>query len=196
MSRKKSVSLCAQLFRKEQENILEFITQAEKGLSARHISMIYDAAIIKLYVAFEHMILGALVGAINNDTSTLSSTTQITFPKHLTDEVCEYIITGGGYFNFRGRGGLIRDMHKYVPTDHYLLKAISDKKYRQSMDRLCALRNFAAHESPKSKREALNAIGQERVGTAGSWLKRQNRLREIANDLSDLSRDVEANAPH
>lgn len=196
MPRKKSVALCAQQFRTDTRNIRVFCTQAEKGLRARHISLIYDAAIIKLYAAFERMILGALVGAINNDTSTVSTTTQIAFPKHLTDEVCEYIITGGGYFDFRGRSGLIQEIRKYVPNGHYLLVTVRCPTYKQSLEQLCALRNFAAHESPVSKKHALNAIDQKRMGAAGSWLKRQNRFRTIANDLRDLSKDIEASAPH
>ena len=49
----------------------------------------YDGAVIKLYAAFERMIMGALTGAINNDTYQLSVSTSVQFPKHLTDEVCE-----------------------------------------------------------------------------------------------------------
>ena len=197
MPRKKSVPLCAQQFRKDQGDILRFCAQSEKRLRRdRHITLVYDAAIIKIHAAFERMILGALVGAINNDTSMLSNTTQIDFPKHLTDEVCEYIITGGGYFDFKRRDGLIREIRKYVPEGHYLLKAVRKAAYRESLERLCSLRNFAAHESPASKKQVLKDINQERVGAAGSWLKRQNRLQAIANDLSALSKEIEANAPH
>lgn len=197
MPRKKCVALCAKQFRKDTRNIRAFCAQSEKRPRRdRHITLIYDAAIIKLYAAFERMILGGIVGAINNDTSTLSSTTQIAFPKHLRDEVCEYIITGGGYFDFRGRSGLIREIRKYVPDGHYLLAAVRNPAHKQSIEQLCALRNFAAHESPVSKRQALEAIGQKRMGSAGAWLKRQNRLRTIMSHLSRLSREIEANAPH
>ena len=196
MPKKKSVKLCTQRFREDQEDLLHFCTESEKVLNDRHISLVYDTAIIKLYAAFECMILHALTGAINNNTSVLNETTFIEFPKHLTDEVCEYIITGSGYFDFRGRDGLIREIRKYVPRDHYLVEAIKEKAYGKSLNQLFALRNLAAHESRVSKRAALQSIGQQRVKSAGSWLKLQNRLQGIVDDLSDLSRRIEHDAPY
>ena len=195
MPKKKSVKACAQRFSKDAEELLEFCAEA-KGLSDRHKSLAYEMAIIKLYAAFERMILGALTGAINNDTSVLGATTRVDFPKHLTDEVCAYIITGGGYFDFRGRSGLIGEIKKYVPNDHYLLEAVKASAYKQSLDRLCALRNYAAHESSASKKAALEAVGQERMRSAGSWLKVQNRFQDLVDRLSDLSCSVEQGAPY
>ena len=86
----------------------------------------------------------------------------------------EYILVGGGYFDFHGRDGLIKEVKKYVPEDHYLLRAIKASKYKTSLDQLCTLRNYAAHDSMASKKQALKSIGQERMGSAGSWLKVQN----------------------
>ncbi len=195
MPKKKSVKACAQQFRKDAEEFLEFCAEA-KGLSDRNKSLAYELAIIKLYAAFERMILEALTGAINNDTSVLGATTRVDFPKHLRDEVCEYIITGGRYFDFRGRSGLIREIKKYVPPNHYLLEAVKDSAYQLPLDQLCALRNYAAHESSISKKAALEAVGQQRMGSAGSWLKVQNRLQSLVNQLSDLSCRVEQGAPY
>jgi len=48
---------------------------------------LHEYAVIRLYREFESLILQGLVGAINNDTSTLSATSGVQFPKHLTDEV-------------------------------------------------------------------------------------------------------------
>ncbi len=39
------------------------------------------AELIKLSAQFEHLVLHALVGAINNDSSLLTATTGVTFPK-------------------------------------------------------------------------------------------------------------------
>ena len=194
--KKKSVRLCTRRFEEKASEVLEFCGKAEEVLSEAHVSLVYDAAIIKLYAHFEQMIVESLTGAINNDTSQISITTNIQFPKHLTDEVCEYIITKGGYFNFRGRDGLIDEIKKHVPDNHYLVKVIKNNAYRQSLDRLCALRNYAAHGSDSSKRSALKSIGQKKMRSAGSWLKKQNRLQDIASSLCNLSKDIEASAPY
>ena len=101
----------------------------------------------------------------------LSQTANVRFPKHLTDEVCEYLVTGGRFFDFKGRDGLIKTLKRFVPDDHYLIQTIRKPAYRQALERLPALRNFAAHDSDQSKRAALDATGQHRLGSAGAWLK-------------------------
>ena len=140
--------------------------------------------------------LSAIVGAINNDTETISSTTGVEFPKHLTDEVCEYLVLGGNYFDFKGRDGLIKILKRFVPGDHYLLTIIKEDRYKSSLEKLSALRNYAAHESYQSKRAALTAIDQERVGSAGSWLKSQGRFVSISQRLKELANEIEESAPY
>ena len=196
MPKKKSVQLCAQEFRRDAKELLRFCMSAEKALLDAHVSLVYDGAVIKLYAAFERMMIGALTGAINNDTSQLSNTTSVQFPKHLTDEVCEYIIIGNGYFNFRGRDGLIGEVRKYVPGSHYLVQAVRDSRYKTSLEQLSALRNYAAHYSMASKQIALKSIGQKKMGSAGSWLKRQDRFPNLVQSLLELSRRIEKCAPY
>ncbi len=196
MPKKKSVKRCAQEFRKDTNNLLEFCKAAESALSDAHVSLVYDGAIVHLYAAFERMILEALVGAINNDTSKLSSTTSVQFPKHLTDEVCEYIVIGNGYFNFRGRSDLIREIRKYVPQDHYLVEAVKDEAYTDPLNRIGVLRNWAAHNSKVSKRHALTEIGQKKGTSSGAWLKRQNRFARLVESLGELSKKIEEGAPY
>ena len=196
MPKKKSVRLCAQEFRRDVRKLLKFCRVAERRLSEAHVSLVYDGAIINLYAAFERMIIGALTGAINNDTSQLSATASVQFPEHLTDAVCEYIIIGNGYFNFRGRDGLIREIKKYVPDSHYLLQAVRETEYKTSLDRLSALRNYAAHHSKVSKKKALESINQKRMGSAGSWLKRQSRFQELVSSLLKLSKEIRTGAPY
>ena len=104
------------------------------------------------------------------------------------------IIIGGGYFNFKGRDGLIKEVKRYVSKDHYLVRAVKDTSYMTSLNQLCALRNYAAHYSMASKKLALKATGQRRMKSAGSWLKRQSRFYEIVLDLAKLSKAIEEGA--
>ena len=196
MPKKKSVRRCAQEFRRDAKKLIKFCRVAERRLSDAHVSLVYDGAVINIYAAFEQMMIEALIGAINNNTSQLSATTGVQFPEHLTDEVCEYIIIGNGYFNFRGRDGLISEIKKYVPDSHYLVRAVKESEYKTSLDRLCALRNYSAHNSKASKKNALKSIDQERMGSAGSWLKRQSRFQELVLSLVKLSKEIEKGAPY
>ena len=196
MPKKKSVQLCAQEFRKDADSLLEFCRAAKKGLSDEHVDLVYDMAVIRLYADFERMILGTLTGAINNDLSQLGCKTSIEFPKHLNADVCEFLIVGTGYFNFRGRSGLIGEMRKYVPKDHYSVEAVKNKDYMDAINRLCALRNFAAHNSKVAKNEAKKAVGQKSIKSAGTWLKRGSRFRSLVENLKSLSKNIQQQAPY
>jgi len=195
VGRKRSIKRSAQTFKGRVDDILGVVSARIAGASDEHVSWIHDYAVIRLYREFESLVLDALVGAVNNDTSTLSLRTSVQFPKHLTDEVCEYVITGGGYFDFKGRDGLIKTLKRYVPEAHYLVSIVKKSKYKAALEQLSSLRNFAAHDSDQSKRAALTATGQQRIGSAGAWLKRQGRLGTIASRLKELADEIDAAAP-
>ena len=74
MPKKKSIKGSANEFKAEADKILAFLT-ASAGLGDEHVSWCHDLAIIRLYRAFESLMLDTLVGALNNDTSTLSTRT-------------------------------------------------------------------------------------------------------------------------
>ena len=195
MPRKKSVKHSAQVFREAANDITTFLTNASVNQSDQHVSWLHNYGIIRLYREFESLILDALVGAINNDTATVSATTGIVFPKHLTDEVCEFLITGTGYFDFKGKSGLVKTLKEFVPPTHYLVTTVKKPTYNDSLERLSTLRNFAAHESAPSKRAALEAIGGERIESSGAWLKREGRFQVIVENLKALATDIENAAP-
>ena len=197
MPRKFSVARTANEFISEADLIVEYLEGiCNTSLSDEHISWCYDYAIIRLYREFEGLVLWALVGSINNDTSTIAAKSGFEFPKHLTDEVCFYLVTGSGYFDFKGRSGLISTLKKYLPDNHYLITTTKTNKFKDHIDMLCALRNYAAHQSPQSKRAALAAVGQQRMGSAGSWLKRQDRFSRLAEKLKELAQKIGDEAPY
>lgn len=196
MARKKSARLAAQRFVASATEIESFgDAMCGSGLSAQYISWGHDLAIIALYRGFETLMLEALIAAVNNDTTTVSTSTGIAFPKHLTDEVCEFLIIGTGYFDFKGRDGLVSVLKKYVPSDHYLVLTVKKPAYRQPIERLCALRNFAAHSSASSKKAALKAIDAKNLSSSGAWLKRQDRLQGTIGPLKALAAEIEGIAP-
>lgn len=197
MPRKKSGKGAVQRFTQDVDRVGEFIRDADASLlGAQSMTWVYEAALLKTYVAFERLMLECIIVAINNDTSTITARTGISFPKHLTDEVCEYVVTSSGYFDFKGRDGLIKEIKKYVPDAHWLLTSVIAQKHKTPIDRLVALRNYAAHESASSKQAVLKAIGQKRVSSAGSWLKKQDRLQELLAALVGIAHDIEAAAPY
>lgn len=196
MSRKKSIKTSANDFMSKIDDLNSFLNTAISSMSDEHKSWSHDYAIIRLYREFEQMMLAAIIGAINNNTETISAVTGINFPKHLNNEVCEYIVLGDRYFDFKGRDGLIKTLKKYVPEQHYLITIIRKSEYKDTLEKLSALRNYAAHESIQSKKAVLSAVGQKRIGSAGSWLKVNGRFAEIAEKLKALAQEVYNSAPY
>lgn len=205
MPRKKSVKRSAQQFIAQIAQIRNFIADADVHCnSSRHVSWAYEYAIIRLSREFEALVLDALVGAINNNTNTISQSTGVKFPKHLTDEVCRYLIVRTGYFDFRGRDGLIKILKQYVPGNHYLVQIVSRTKYKKALEELPALRNLAAHNSLVAKRSAKKVTGQSRMPEAGVWLRirignsqgKKSRFETIADALEDLATEISQQAPY
>ncbi len=195
MPRKKSVKKSATDFKTRADEISAFIYASVKHLSDQYVSWAHEYAVLRLYREFESLILDALVGAINNDTATIARRTGVAFPKHLTDEVCEYLIVGDGYFDFRGRDGLIRTLKRFVPASHYLVTNVEKRKYKKALEQLSVLRNLSAHNSRVAKRRAKDVLNQQRMPEAGAWLTKQDRLKRIIDSLKSLADDIHAAAP-
>lgn len=197
MPRLKSVQLSARRFQQELAKLRTFVDDAQFSQSAGiSSSWIHEYAIIRIYKEFEGLMLDALVGAINHDTTVLSETLGFKFPKNLTDEVAEFLVTGGGYFDFKGRDGLIKIIKQFLPEEHYLLRIVSKRRYRNPLEQLCALRNYAAHDSDQAKRKAREATGLKRIGTAGSYMKKQKRFHDMVNRLEELAGEIRHVAPY
>lgn len=195
MPRKKSVKLAAQKFTQATDKIFDFFEKTQ-GLQEEFHSWCTDYAVIRLYWEFEVLMLSTLVGAINNDTDTLSQSLGFDFPKHMSQDVCTYLIIGTGYFDFKGRDGLIQILKSFVSDTHYLIGIVKDPQYKDALEQLSALRNFAAHQSAKAKKAAIKATGGERIGSAGSWLRSQGRFKSICDSLKKLAHAIERRAPY
>ena len=141
--------------------------------------------------------LSCLVSAINNDTSVLSQTTGIEFPKHLTDEVCEYLVVGDGYFDFRGWDGLLKTYNRFVGSSHWTVLVLKSKpSHKKNLNILFALRNYAAHESTQSKRRFRAEIGAVNLQRPGAWAKRGTRMPDLLSGLRTLAQDLEVKWPY
>ena len=204
--RKKSIKLSAEDFSKSVDDTLDF-TRSVEELSDKYKSWCFDLAIIRLYREFENFMLHCLIALINNDSSTLSERQGIDFPQHMNAKVCEYLISGDSYFDFRGRDGLIKKIKQFVPSDpeHWFLEIVKKCEYKNSLDQLIALRNFAAHNSPRAKKFALQSTGQRNMSSSGAWLKIQepdqrqsdrNRFAKICESLKKMAKEIENEAPY
>ena len=208
---KKSIKLLAENFSENVDEILEFTQRVKKVtipknqaemtafLKEEDEDRCFDIAIISLYQEFENLIFECLVALINNDSSTFSKHKGLEFPRHMKVEICEYLICGDGYFDFKGRGGLIKKIREFVPDNHCLVRIVKSENYKSELNKLVALRNFAAHKSSVSKKQALKYTEQTRMSsTSGAWLKIQesgcpeNRFTKICKSLQRMASEIMA----
>lgn len=217
MGKKKSGRGAATRFKTTTQRIREYLDEiGDSGMTDQAVTWAYEAALMKTSVAFENLMLECLIVAVNNNSVPFSEHTSIVFPKHMTEKVCEYLVTGGGYFDFKGRAGLLGDIGKFTggkKTGHYLYVAVQNAKYHHALELLLALRNYAAHESPQSKEKMKQTIVAYRLGVtrkltdqemkaanaplaAGAWLKTQGRFGYVLDRLDALADEIHQGAPY
>ena len=196
--KKKKIKSSAGDFVKNTNEIINFTvcSVAAASLTGQHKSWCFDLAIIRLYREFEYLMQSCLIALINNDSETFSQVKNRKFPLHMSVAVCEYFVCGDGYFDFRGWDGLISTIREFVPKGHWFLEVVKNPKYKADIDKLVALRNFAAHGSAVSRKSALKAIDQKRLLSSGAWLKNKRRFNKICESLKRMAEEIEAEAPH
>lgn len=194
MPKKLSIKKASRDFESELTRIENFATTMAAGASSSDQARVYDYAIIATYRSFEALILECLVGSLNRDPAHFRKQSGAQVPKHINRSTCEYLITGGGYFDFKGRDGLVKLMKRFVPDSHFLLVAVKAPGSKTTLERLSGLRNFAAHGSGQSKQVALSVTGMSKMGSAGGWLRVQGRFAAITGGLRKLAKEIEDNA--
>lgn len=156
----------------------------------KYLSFCYENAIIMLYKAFERFILRTMISCLNHDHSHFENKHSIKLGKHINDDVCEFLITKGGYFDFKGKGGLYKMLNATIGSSHNISKVIKNPQYGQTIERLCSIRNYAAHNSSQAKKSALEAYGLVRISSSGSFLKKKDRFSDLIRELTALANDV------
>jgi hypothetical protein len=157
-------------------------------------TLAYEAAVVRASVALEKLMFRSLVGVINKDSSELSRTTGVTFPKHVSVDVAAWLVVGNGYFDWKGgRAGLIRFFKQYLPSTSWLLAAMKDIK-GTTIDVLIDVRNWAAHDSERGRKTAQKRVNTKRV-RAGTWLREGKHLRALLGELEQIGYTLDKHAP-
>lgn len=196
MANKKSYRKVIQTFLKELDDQEGFIDRArEAGLRGRPLTLVYEMSLIKLVSAVELLVLDSLVTAINREPAAVGRRAGVRVPHHLTDDMCEYLIVRNKYFGFSDSGDLLGRVKEFLPSDHWLVQALKASIHKDSFDRMTALRHYAAHGSPYSRKKAKERVGAKRLSTAGAWYASERRYVALVRSLRHLGQELEAAAP-
>ena len=181
-----------QKFNQELEGIKRYVEKCKAVFNEDklYLSYSYENAIIMVYREFERFVLRLMISCLNHDHSHFEDTYGIKLGKHINDDVCEFLITKGGYFDFNGYSGLIKSLYQTIGEEHSLIECFKQSECKAAIQRMCTLRNYAAHNSSKSKKAVLQEYSLKRAKSAGSLLKQSGRFNEIVNQLVQLSENI------
>lgn len=173
-------------FNREIEEVQDFIKTIEscRKITDKHKHWCYQQGIIRIYRAFEVLILNCLVALLNKDASHLKEAAGIKLSKnfYLSQDTSRFVVTGGEYFNFRNYDGLIKECRRFLPDDHQLICAL--RGHKKTIEKMTALRNFSAHDSHKAKAQMKKVLRMDRPGEPGKWLRGgKNKPGEPIQDL-------------
>ena len=174
------------------EEIKNYITKCKQVFAEdmAYLEYSYEQAAIMLYRIFERFNLRVMISCLNHDHSHAEEHYSIKLGSHINDDVCEFLVTKGGFFDFKGRGGLTRVYSDTIGKNHNISKVIKKHDYEDAIEQLCAIRNYAAHNSAQSKKAAMKAFGVTRISSAGKCLKQKHRLDNIITSLVTLANEV------
>lgn len=145
-----------------------------------------------IYKSFEEFIIRIMVSCLNHDHSAFEEKHGIALGRHINDDVCEFLITKGGYFDFRGYSGLLDMLKGTIGNDHTFVSTIKKERYKTCINKMCAARNYAAHNSKQSKNAVKKVFNAQSISSAGSFLKSARRMADIIESLKALADEVKA----
>lgn len=184
-------NVCEQ-FISELDKIANYISRCNAVFSEEelHLSYSYENAILMTYKAFEIFVKRIMISCLNHDHSFFESKYGIALGKHINDDICEFLITKGRYFDFRGYSGLVDTLKGILGNNHPFISIVKQDTHKGYIDQLCAARNYAAHNSKQSKEAAKKAFGLTSISSAGSCLKKADRFSNIISGLKALANEI------
>jgi len=143
--------------------LTEKVVDARRVISAvdekRNIA---ESTLIRVLANWESFVDEQLIDCINIDTSKLSDFLGVPMPAHVTKNMCEAILFGGGYRDFASYGALKGFSKKILPdTSNPFINVHSSRT--SAIDEMYKIRNYLAHYSSVSRR-GLMRMYEEKYG--------------------------------
>ncbi|MBL4793429.1 MAG: hypothetical protein JKY97_10915, partial [Citromicrobium sp.] len=119
-----------------------------------------ESVLLRLLANWERFVDEQLVDCLNIDHSRLSEYLGVSIPAHPSKNICEAILFGGTYRDFRGFGDLKGFSKKILPEASNPFLVVHSSR-TSAIDEMYKLRNYLAHYSSAAKR-ALKRMYEEK----------------------------------
>lgn len=110
-----------------------------------------ESVLLRVLANWEAFVDEQLVDCINIDTSRLSDFLGVSIPAHLSKNMCEAILFGGGYRDFPSYGALKGFSKKILPDSSNPFIHVHSSR-TSAIDEMYKLRNYLAHYSSAARR--------------------------------------------
>lgn len=110
-----------------------------------------ESVILRLCANWERFIDNHLTDCVNVDPSQLSTFLGVKIPPHPDCDLCQALLFGDGFRDFRSYGDLIKFSKKVLPASSNPFPIVS-LGHRKKIDEVYKIRNYLAHYSSSAKR--------------------------------------------
>jgi len=125
-----------------------------KILKPKEKKEIFDGIVVKITAIWEVLAEDLLTDCLTFDTSRYAETKGMRLPKRPNRSLCQGLITGHGYFNFKNTEDLKTTARKILVDKYNPFNKITRRQSKKVND-LYALRQYIAHRSNTSKQKLL-----------------------------------------
>ncbi len=140
------------------EAVARYAAFMEKAINAQRVIStaqekrdLAESVLLRLCAHWERFVDEHLVDCVNCDSAKLSDFFGVTIPAHPKKGLCQALLFGDGYRDFRDFGALIGFTKKVLDEDSNPFLAISST-HRKRIDEVYRLRNYLSHYSARAKR--------------------------------------------
>ena len=132
-----------------------------------------EAFVLRVAAIWEVLVETLLIDCLNRDSTALAKHLGLPLDKHLKRPVCEAIVSGLNYFDFRNSGTLKKEAKKLLVPRHNPFQAIP-KDAARKIDEFFVIRNYLAHYSSMARRSVMriyrDSYGMQKFREPGHFL--------------------------
>ncbi len=142
-------------------SFIDKIINAQRVIaSAEEKRDLAESVLLRLCAHWEAFIDEHLVDCINRDHSKLSDFFGVSIPKHPSKDLCQALLYGDGYRDFRSFGDLKGFSKKVLPDNSNPFLQVSAANAKK-IDEVYKIRNYLSHYSDKAWRSLMAMYASE-----------------------------------
>ena len=137
---------------KRYKTFMDKIINAQRVIStAQEKRDLAESVILRLCANWEYFVDEHLIDCVNCDHSLLSDFFGVAIPKHPSKDLCQALLFGDTFRDFRSYGDLKGFTKKILPEGSNLFLSIKGSRTKK-IDEVYKIRNYLSHYSSKARR--------------------------------------------